>query len=80
MLIDELKALADRALVEGCVVGIWVKQQDVEFQNIFQVLRERPNLNLTEALNLIKQYHPDIPFKRTSFVHHVKGACTCPTA
>jgi len=80
MLIEELKALATRAAVSGCVVGVWVQNQDAEFQEVFAVLKTSPNLNMTEAMALIKKYHPDIPFKRTSFTYHMRGTCTCPTA
>ena len=80
MLIDELKELAAKAAVSGCVVGIWIQNQDKEFQEVMKVLSSSPNLNMTEALALIKKHHPDIPFKRTSFVSHMRGTCTCPTA
>lgn len=80
MLLDELKALAVKAALDGCVVGVWVKKQDAEFQEVFTVLKTSANLNLTEALALIKKYHPDVPFKRTSFVMHMRGTCTCQTA
>lgn len=80
MLIDELKALAVKAAVPGCVVGVWINSQDKDIQEIMKVLMTTPNLNLTEALNLIKKHHPDVPFKRTSFTYHMRGTCTCPTA
>jgi len=80
MLLDELKILASKAAVDGCVVGVWIKNQDAEFQEVFGILKDRPNLNLTETLALIKKYHPEIPFKRTSFTSHMRGTCTCPTA
>ncbi len=80
MLIDELKALAAKAAVPGCVVGVWVKSQDKDLQDIIQVLISSPNVNLSEALNLIKKHYPDVPFKRTSFAYHMRGTCTCPKA
>lgn len=80
MLIDELRALAKRAEVQGCVVGVWLAQQDAEFNEVFSLLKSSPGLNLTDALNLILKYQPDAPFKRTSFVHHLRGTCTCPKA
>ena len=80
MLIDELKALAKSAEIEGCVVGVWAVSQDQEFQEVFTSLRKKPNLNLTQTLNLIKSHYPDTPFKRTAFVAHMRGTCTCPTA
>jgi hypothetical protein len=79
MLIDELKELAAKAAVSGCVVGVWVKNQDKEFQEVMNILMSSPSLNLTEALNLIKKHHPDVPFKRTSFTYHMRGTCTCTT-
>ncbi len=80
MLIDELKALAKAAEISGCVVGVWALNQDQEFQEVFYLLRSKPNVNLTQTLNLVKSYHPNIPFKRTAFISHMRGTCTCPTA
>lgn len=80
MLLDELKELVKKSELQGCVVGIWVVTQEPEFQEVFNLLRHKPNLNLTEALSLIKKYKADLPFKRTSFVMHMKGTCACPTA
>jgi hypothetical protein len=78
MLIDELKVLAAKSDGIGCVVNVWVQDQDKEFQEIFSVLKGKTNLNMSEALKLIKKYHPDAPFKQTSFNYHMKGTCTCP--
>lgn len=80
MLLDELKDLIKKSELQGCVVGVWVATQDAEFQEVFNLLRHKPNLNLSEALSLIKKYQTDLPFKRTSFVMHMKGTCACPTA
>lgn len=79
MLIDELKTLAAKSDATGCVVGVWVKEQDKEFQEVFTTLQGKPNLNLSETLKLIKKYYPAIPFKQTSFNMHMRGVCTCPT-
>ena len=79
MLLDELKALAEK-INSGCVVGNWVKEQDPEFQQVFEMLQSKPNLNVTETLVLIKKYHPEVPFARTSFSYHMRGTCTCQTA
>lgn len=79
MLLDELKLLASKASVNGCIVQVWVKSQDSEFQEVFDILKTKQNLNVTETLVLIKKYHPDVPFKRTSFTYHMRGTCTCPT-
>ena len=78
MLLDELKALAAKASYEGCVVGAWAKEQDEEFQEVFEVLRSKPNLPLLETLRLIQEHYSNIPFKRTSFAYHMRGTCTCP--
>lgn len=78
MLLDELKALAAKASYEGCVVGAWAKEQDKEFQEVFEILRSKPNLPLLETLRLIQEHYPNIPFKRTSFAYHMRGTCTCP--
>lgn len=80
MLIDELKILSSKLDVEGCIVGVWVYQQDKDFQEVFDTLKGKTNLNLSETLKLIKKYHADIPFKQTSFNYHMRGVCTCPTA
>jgi hypothetical protein len=80
MLIDELKALANAAEVKGCVVGVWSLSQGQELQEVFALLQSKPNVNLTQTLNLVKSYHPNIPFKRTAFVSHMRGGCSCPTA
>lgn len=80
MLLEELRALAKRSEVMGCVVGVWLASQDAEFKEVFTLLQSSPNLNLTDALNLILKYQPDAPFKRTSFTHHMRGTCSCPKA
>lgn len=80
VLLDELRDLVKRSEISGCVVGVWVKTQDSDFQDVFGMLKSNSNVNLTEALSLVKKYHPDIPFKRTSFVMHMRGTCTCPAA
>lgn len=80
MLLDELRELANRSKVTGCIVAVWLAAQDEEFTEVFSLLQASPNLNLTDALNLILKYQPDVPFKRTSFVHHLRGTCTCPKA
>lgn len=80
MLFDELRELAKEAELTGCVVGVWLHTQDKEFQEVFGMLKNKPNLNMTKALTLVRSYYPDAPFKRTSFVAHLKGICTCPTA
>ena len=79
MLIDELKALAKKAEVQGCVTGVWVKSQDEELQEVISSLRNNTNVNLTEILNALKSHTPDLPFKRTAFVSHMRGGCSCPT-
>jgi hypothetical protein len=80
MLLDELRDLAKRSDIPGCKVAGWLAAQDKDFQEVFVILQNSPHLNLTEALNLIQKYQPDLPFKRTSFVHHMRGNCTCPKA
>lgn len=80
MLIDELKALATKADVKGCKVAVWLSEQDTELSDVIDVLKQKSNLNYSAALDLIKRYHPDLPFKRTSFVFHIKGTCSCQTA
>lgn len=80
MLIDELKALANKSEVKGCKVGVWLADQDPDLIEVINVLKQKPNLNYSTALDLIKKYHPDLPFKRTSFVFHIKGTCACQTA
>jgi hypothetical protein len=80
MLIDELKALAKKAELEGCVVGIWAQSQDAEFQEVFNSLRGNTNVNLTQVLSAVKTHNPDLPFKRTAFSSHMRGDCSCQTA
>jgi len=80
MLLDELKAIAVKASIEGCVVGVWAKEQDSDFQEVFATLRSKPNLPLSETLTLIQSHYPSLPFKRTSFAYHMRGTCTCPKA
>jgi hypothetical protein len=80
MLIDELKALAKKAELEGCVVGVWAQSQDAEFQAVFESLRGNDNVNLTQVLVAIKSHNTDLPFKRTAFTNHMRGGCSCPTA
>ncbi|NBW13237.1 MAG: hypothetical protein EBR82_35025 [Caulobacteraceae bacterium] len=80
MLIDELKSLAARSAVKGCIVGVWEREQDKEFQEVLGVLKQSPNLNYSEALTIIKKHYTDLPFKRTSFIQHLKGNCQCQTA
>lgn len=80
MLLNELKTLVKRSSVQGCVVGVWAHNQDAEFKEVFELMQKTPGVNLTEALNLIKKHQPNVPFKRTSFVMHMRGNCTCQTA
>jgi hypothetical protein len=79
MLIDELKVLSSKLDAAGCIVGVWVQEQDKDFQDVFSSLRGKTNLNFSETLKLIKKYHSDVPFKQTSFNYHMRGVCTCPT-
>jgi hypothetical protein len=80
MLIDELKALAKKAELEGCVVGVWAQSQDAEFQAVFESLRGNTNVNLTQVLAAVKSHNADLPFKRTAFTSHMRGGCACLTA
>lgn len=80
MLIDELKELAKKAELEGCVVAVWAQGQDVEFQEVLESLRHNTNVNLTQVLAAIKSHNPDLPFKRTAFTLHMRGTCSCQTA
>jgi hypothetical protein len=76
-LLGEMRNLIKKSEVQGCVVGVWVKSQDPEFQEVMAGLQKSANLNLTELLNLFKKHNPDLPFKRTSFVMHMRGQCLC---
>lgn len=80
MLLEELKAIAAKASIDGCVVGVWAQEQDKEFQEVFELLRSKPNLPLTETLQLIQSNYSNLPFKKTSFAYHMRGTCTCPKA
>ena len=80
MLIDELKALAKKAEISGCVVGVWAQGQEPEFQEVLSSLRKNNNVNVTQILGTIKAHHPDVPFKRTAFAGHMRGDCSCQTA
>ena len=78
MLLDDLKQLAKQAELSGCVVGKWVATQDPEIRDVIVSLAQKPGLNLTVALDLIKKHDPALPFKKTSFVVHMRGGCSCP--
>lgn len=80
MLKDELADLVRSSQINGCVVGVWVAKQDAETQELLNLIANTPNVNLTDALNRIKKYTPDLPFKRTSFVTHMRGTCACQQA
>jgi hypothetical protein len=80
MLLEELKLLVKNSQHNGCAVGYWVQEQDQELQEIIEAIKTSPNSNLTQALILIKKYHPNAPFKRTSFNYHMRGTCSCQTA
>ena len=80
MLIDELRAIAKKAELEGCVVGVWAQTQDQEFQEVFNSLRGNNNVNFTATLAVVKSHNPDVPFKRTAFAAHMRGDCSCQTA
>lgn len=80
MLIDELRKLAERPDAGYCVAGAWIASQDPELQQVIDLLKVRVNLNYSEMLDLLKQHEPDLPFKRTSFILHMKGTCNCPKA
>lgn len=79
MLIDELKALAKQAEKTGCVVGVWLSDQDPELQEVIEDLKTKPALNTRAVLNLIK-HHSAVTFKETSFRDHMRGRCACQTA
>ena len=78
MLIDELKALAKRAEKTGCVVGVWLADQDPELREVLEDLKTKPSLNTRAVLNLIKD-HNQVTFKETSFRDHMRGRCACQT-
>lgn len=80
MLLEELKLLVKASQYDGCVVGAWIKDQDAEFQEVVETIKSSRNSNLTQALILIKKYHPNAPFKRTAFNYHMRGTCNCQTA
>lgn len=80
MLLDDLRELGRKAESVGCVVGVWVQEQEAEFQTVMNDLRLKPQLNMSQTLDLIKDHYGDLPFKRTSFVMHMRRNCTCPTA
>lgn len=77
MLLDELRKLANAAEFSGCVVGKWLSTQDPEVVSLLQDLANKPGLNLTTTLTLIKKHDPAIPFKRTAFVSHMRRNCSC---
>lgn len=77
MLLDDLKQLAKTAELDGCVVGKWLATQDPEITEVLKSLAKKPGLNMTSALDLIKKHDPSIPFKRTSFVTHMREVCAC---
>lgn len=79
MLLDELLDIAKRSEVTLCLVGTWLASQDTEIQQVIQGLVGNQNVNQSELLALLKKHQPDLPFKRTSFVAHMRGICTCQT-
>ncbi len=76
MLLDELRGLIEQP--DGCVVGQWVATQDPEFPEILSALAKKPGVNFTAVLNVLHKNIPNLPFKRTAFIAHLKGQCSCP--
>ncbi len=77
MLLDDLKNLAKAAEFTGCVVGKWINEQDPEVAQVLEDLTNKPGLSLTKTLDLIKKHEPNLPFKRTAFVTHMRKVCAC---
>lgn len=76
MLLDELRSLVEQP--EGCVVGQWVAKQEPELQDLLAALAKKPGVNFTSVLNVLHKNLTDLPFKRTAFIAHLKGQCSCP--
>jgi hypothetical protein len=76
MLLDELRSLINQP--DGCVVRQWAARQDAELQDLLVALANKPGINFTSVLNVLHKNVPDLPFKRTAFIAHLKGQCSCP--
>lgn len=77
MLLDELKELVKTAEVDGCVVAKWLTTQEPEIGDTLKLLASKPGVNLTTTMDLLKKHDPNLSFKRTSFVSHMRGKCSC---
>lgn len=75
MLLDDLRSLVEKPV--GCKVGQWVAVQEPEFQDLLDALAKKQGINYSSVLSTIQKYHSNLPFKRTSFVLHLKGECGC---
>lgn len=79
MLSDKLSTLAKEGAINGCVVKVWLINQEKDLQDAFDLLVKSQNANLTVAYKYICDENSNLPFKRTSFTTHIRGRCTCPT-
>lgn len=77
MLLDELRELAKKSEFSGCVTGAWVNQQEPDIQELLHKIASIKNANLTKVLDLLKKHDPNLPFKRTAFMAHMRGTCAC---
>jgi hypothetical protein len=76
MLLDELRSLVNQP--DGCVVGQWASTQDTELQDLLVALAKKPGVNFTAVLSVLHKNISNLPFKRTAFIAHLKGQCSCP--
>ena len=77
MLSEKLLNLAKTGAIEGCVVKVWLIDKPQDVQKSFEAIALTPNANLSIAYRYICDEFKDLPFKRTSFVTHMRGRCTC---
>jgi hypothetical protein len=80
MLSEKILNIAKEGSINGCVVKVWLITQPKELQEAFDSLIKSPNANLSVAYRYVCEENSNLPFKRTSFVTHIRGRCTCPVS
>jgi hypothetical protein len=59
-----------------CLVGKWLLTEDKQTNEMFEKLKEKPNLNVSGLYMDLQPYK--LTFQLTTFKTHMKGTCTCP--
>lgn len=72
---DALQNLLEKP-TDGCVVNRWLELQNETTRELFEKLKEKRGVNLTELYKKLQAAEP-LSFKYTSFRYHMRGECSC---